>query len=158
MAGNVVPIRRSVRMRKQNRKEDAGTIQIAQMAAKANARAYELAQTEPNSERHLMAEAMTVIDHHLPRNKLRCIAARGTGLAEASDPLPDTLPAVIAEVRAFANQAPIWLFLNVEFESSVPPIELGIFDRATHEIPDFGNMSVIYTREQTRTTSDTKSI
>jgi hypothetical protein len=71
LPGKVVKIRRGVTMPKANRPEDSGAIAFARMAANFADRAYALAQTEPNSEDHRTALAMSGIADQLPRNNLR---------------------------------------------------------------------------------------
>lgn len=67
----VVKIRRGVTIPKANRPEDMETVVIARVADGFEADAYALAQTEPNSERHLRSLHMAGIRKTLPRNNLR---------------------------------------------------------------------------------------
>jgi hypothetical protein len=69
----VAPIRAGVTVPPQNRDEDTKTAMVANMARNYAARAYELAQTAPNSKEHLQALHMSGISDQLPCNKLRLI-------------------------------------------------------------------------------------
>lgn len=70
-AAVVCHIRGWKRVPKKNRPEDDNTIMIARMAQGFADKAYALAQSEPNSERHRMVEHMAGISAKLPRNNLR---------------------------------------------------------------------------------------
>lgn len=74
-ASQPFPVVRTIRARgripKQNRAEDQDTILHARLARSFADRAYELAQTEPNSEDHRLALHMAGIERKLPRNNLR---------------------------------------------------------------------------------------
>jgi len=67
----VSPIRPRVRVPKANRPEDEHAAMLARLARLWTQKAYELAQTEPNSEHHRMALHMAGISEKLPRNNLR---------------------------------------------------------------------------------------
>jgi len=67
----VSPISRRIRVPKTNRPEDDRAVMLAGLAKTYANRAYELAQTEPNSELHRMALHMAGISKELPRNNLR---------------------------------------------------------------------------------------
>jgi hypothetical protein len=67
----VSPIKRGVRVPKANRPEDDETAMVARIAASFRERSYELAQVEPNSERHRFVQHMAGISRKLPRNNLR---------------------------------------------------------------------------------------
>jgi hypothetical protein len=67
----VTKIRRAMPMPKTNRPEDSQTIAFAQVAATFDSKAYDLAQTEPNSEHHRLAIHMAGIRDKLPCNNLR---------------------------------------------------------------------------------------
>jgi hypothetical protein len=64
-------IRGRGRVPKQNREEDQQTIMFAQMAKSFADQAYDLAQTEANSENHRLMLHMAGIADKLPRNNLR---------------------------------------------------------------------------------------
>lgn len=68
---NVVPIKPYGRIPKQCREEDDRTAIIARLATSWQSRSYELAQSEPNSERHRFAQHMAGISERLPRNNLK---------------------------------------------------------------------------------------
>ncbi|MDB5583362.1 MAG: hypothetical protein JWR80_8538 [Bradyrhizobium sp.] len=69
----VAPIRPGITVPDQNRAEDVKTSMVANMARNYAARAYELAQTAPNSKEHLHALHMSGMSNQLPCNKLRLI-------------------------------------------------------------------------------------
>lgn len=64
-------IRGHKRVPKKNRPEDDQTIILRRLANSYADKAYDLAQTEPNSEKHRLALHMAGIDAKLPRNNLR---------------------------------------------------------------------------------------
>ncbi len=68
--GNVRAIRRGIAIPDQ-REEDLKNATLARLAASYREKAYQLAQTEPDSHEHRLALHMAGIDHELPRNNLR---------------------------------------------------------------------------------------
>lgn len=73
LGATVVPIRSKVKIPDANSENDALAISIARMADSMAEKAYQLAQTQPNSDEHLRAIHMSGIDCKLPRNNLRLI-------------------------------------------------------------------------------------
>lgn len=79
--GNVRAIRPGLPIPSQ-REQDGEHISRARMAAHLRERAYQLAQTEPNSETHRLVERMAGMDDSLPRNNLRLLVTPTTPRAE----------------------------------------------------------------------------
>lgn len=73
LGATVVPIRPKVKIPEANGENDSLAISIARMADSMADKAYQLAQTQPNSKEHLHAIHMSGIDCKLPRNNLRLI-------------------------------------------------------------------------------------
>ncbi len=69
-SGNVRAIRPGIAIPDQ-RDEDMKNVTLARLAASYREKAYQLAQTEPNSDDHRFALHMAGIDDRLPRNNLR---------------------------------------------------------------------------------------
>lgn len=69
-SGNVRAIRRGLAIPDQ-REEDLKYATVARLAASYREKAYQLAQTEPDSHEHRLALHMAGIDDELPRNNLR---------------------------------------------------------------------------------------
>lgn len=69
-SGNVRAIRPGIAIPDQ-RDEDMKNVTLARLAASYREKAYQLAQTEPDSREHRLALHMAGIDEQLPRNNLR---------------------------------------------------------------------------------------
>lgn len=69
-SGNIRAIRRGVAIPDQ-REEDLKNATLVRIAASYREKAYQLAQTEPDSDEHRLALHMAGIDDKLPRNNLR---------------------------------------------------------------------------------------
>lgn len=77
-SGNVRAIRPGVAIPMTNAAEDETAITLARAAAISQRRAYELAQTEPNSTLHRSHERLARLSETLPCNRLRLIVTPTT--------------------------------------------------------------------------------